>query len=132
MEPLAEHVRHPVGNGPAVADGQVAALVRLFEQERDAYGARGDEAAKGWTTEAAFMGGKRTDPDQLRADLADKPGSVILTLRDNEYDRPFACVWLEPQEDDVWLLGMLAVDPGRQDGGEAQTGEEAHEQRQGE
>ena len=29
-----------------VADGQVAALVRLFEQERDAYGARRDEAAK--------------------------------------------------------------------------------------
>jgi GNAT superfamily N-acetyltransferase len=89
---------------PAVAD-----LVNL------AY--RGDEAARGWTTEAAFMGGKRTDPDQLRADLADKPGSVILTLRDKEYDPPFACVWLEPQADDVWMLGMLAVDPNRQDGG---------------
>jgi len=78
---------------------------------------RGDEAGKGWTTEAAFMGGKRTDSVSLRADLADKPGAVILTLRDNEYDRPFACVWLEPQADDVWLLGMLAVDPNRQDSG---------------
>ena len=29
-----------------VADAQVAALVRLFEQERDAYGARAAEAAK--------------------------------------------------------------------------------------
>ncbi len=89
---------------PAVAD-----LVNL------AY--RGDEAQKGWTTEAAFMGGKRTDSAQLRADLAAKPDAVILTLRDNEYDAPFACVWLEPQADDIWLLGMLAVDPTRQDGG---------------
>jgi len=78
---------------------------------------RGDDAQKGWTTEAAFMGGERTSPAGLSADLAAKPGSVILTLRDNEYDAPFACVWLEPQADDVWLLGMLAVDPERQDGG---------------
>ena len=78
---------------------------------------RGPEAQKGWTTEAAFMGGERTNAEALAADLAAKPGSVILTLRDNEYDAPFACVWLEPQADDVWLLGMLDVAPDLQDRG---------------
>jgi ribosomal protein S18 acetylase RimI-like enzyme len=89
---------------PAVAD-----LVNL------AY--RGDEAQKGWTTEAAFMGGQRTDADMLRADLAARPGATILTLREAERAKPFGCVWLEPQSDDVWLLGMLAVDPAQQAGG---------------
>jgi ribosomal protein S18 acetylase RimI-like enzyme len=78
---------------------------------------RGDEAQKGWTTEAAFMGGQRTDGDSLRADLAAKPGSTILTLRKEDWEKPFGCVWLEPQPGDVWLLGMLAVDPDTQDGG---------------
>lgn len=75
---------------------------------------RGDEAQKGWTTEAAFIGGPRTDQASLRADLAAKPGSTILTLRYEACEKPLGCVWLEPQADDVWLLGMLAVDPGRQ------------------
>ena len=78
---------------------------------------RGPESEKGWTTEAAFMGGERTSAEALATDLAAKPGSVVLTLRDNEYDPPFACVWLEPQVDNVWLLGMLAVDPQLQDRG---------------
>ena len=78
---------------------------------------RGDDAQKGWTTEAAFMGGARASEDGLRADLAAKPGSTILTLRKETWEKPFGCVWLEPQPDDVWLLGMLAVDPETQDGG---------------
>lgn len=106
---------------PAVAD-----LVNL------AY--RGDEAQRGWTTEAAFMGGARTDAASLRADLAAKPGSTILTLRATEGDRPMGCVWLEPQADQVWLLGMLAVDPGLQAGGVGRAlieASEAHVRAQG-
>jgi ribosomal protein S18 acetylase RimI-like enzyme len=89
---------------PAIAD-----LVNL------AY--RGDEAQKGWTTEAAFMGGQRTDAASLRADLAAKPGSTILTLRQAQGEKLAGCVWLEPQGQGVWLLGMLAVDPNLQAGG---------------
>lgn len=106
---------------PAIAD-----LVNL------AY--RGDEAHKGWTTEAAFMGGQRTDAASLRADLAAKPGSTILTLREAEGDTPCGCVWLEPQGDGVWLLGMLAVDPGQQAGGIGRTlieGAAAHARAEG-
>jgi len=89
---------------PAIAD-----LVNL------AY--RGDAAQQGWTTEAAFMGGQRTDAESLRADLAAKPDATVLTLREPDSGRLVGCVWLEPQQDGPWLLGMLAVDPGLQAGG---------------
>jgi predicted N-acetyltransferase YhbS len=78
---------------------------------------RGDAAQQGWTTEAAFMGGQRTDAESLRADLAAKPDATILTLREPESGRLVGSVWLEPQQDGPWLLGMLAVDPGLQAGG---------------
>jgi GNAT superfamily N-acetyltransferase len=96
---------------PAV-DHELAAIADLVNL---AY--RGDEAKKGWTTEAAFMGGQRTNGDMLRADLAAKPGAVILALRGETSGKPFACVWLEPLEGDAWMLGMLAVDPAQQAGG---------------
>jgi ribosomal protein S18 acetylase RimI-like enzyme len=78
---------------------------------------RGEEAQKGWTTEAHILGGQRTDLETLRTDLAAKPGSTILTLREDASTKPFACVWVEPMPDDVWLIGMVSVDPQRQDGG---------------
>ena len=43
---------------------------------------RGDSSRAGWTTEADMVGGQRTDADMLRADLAARPGAVLLTMRD--------------------------------------------------
>ena len=78
---------------------------------------RGELAAKGWTSESYLLGGQRTDEATLRADLAAAPGSTILTFRDEEWEKPFACAWVEPQPDDVWYVGMVTVSPLRQDGG---------------
>lgn len=78
---------------------------------------RGPSAEKGWTSESHMLGGQRTDPKTLRADLAAKPGSTILALRETASAPPFACVWVEPMADDVWMIGMVTVDPERQDGG---------------
>ena len=78
---------------------------------------RGEAAQKGWTTEAHILGGQRTDLETLRTDLATKPGSTILTLREDASSQLLACVWVEPMPDDVWLIGMVSVDPERQDGG---------------
>lgn len=93
-------------------DHDLAAVADLVNR---AY--RGLSAEAGWTHEAHLLGGQRTDEASLRADLAAKPGAVILTLRQETWDRPFASVWLEPLANDTWLLGMLTVDPDRQDGG---------------
>lgn len=82
---------------------------------------RGPSAQKGWTSETHMLGGQRTDVATLRADLAARPGSTILTLRETTTAPPFACVWLEPQAGDVWMIGMVTVDPERQAGGLGRT-----------
>lgn len=78
---------------------------------------RGELATKGWTSESDLLGGQRTDEATLRADLAETPGATILTFRDEDWEKPFACAWLEPQAGDVWYVGMITVSPPRQAGG---------------
>ena len=90
------------------------------ESELDAIAAlvnssfRGDSSRAGWTTEADMVGGQRTDPDILQADLAARPGAVLLTLRDTPDGDLLGSVWLEPKAPDVWYLGMLTVRPDLQ------------------
>ena len=75
---------------------------------------RGDSSRAGWTTEADFIGGQRTDAEVLRADLAARPGAVLLTLREGPHGELLGSVWLEPSGDEVWYLGMLTVRPDLQ------------------
>lgn len=82
---------------------------------------RGELATQGWTSESYLLGGQRTDEATLRADLAAKPGATILTFRDREWEKAYACAWLEPQADDVWYVGMITVSPLRQDGGQGRA-----------
>lgn len=92
---------------------QAADLPAVAELVNSAY--RGDSSRQGWTTEADLLGGQRTDPATLAADLAARPGSRLLTLRDAPGGPLLASVWLEPAGDDVWYLGMLTVRPNLQD-----------------
>lgn len=78
---------------------------------------RGELATQGWTSESYLLGGQRTDEASLRADLAAKPGSTILTFRDEDWEKPYACAWVEPTDGDAWYVGMVTVSPLRQDGG---------------
>ena len=77
-------------------------------------GYRGESSRAGWTTEADFLGGQRTDVEALREDLAARPGATILTLRDEPGGVLLGSVWLEPQAADAWYLGMLTVRPDLQ------------------
>jgi ribosomal protein S18 acetylase RimI-like enzyme len=75
---------------------------------------RGDSSRVGWTTEADLLGGQRTDPATLRADLAAHPGAVLLTVRDEADATLLGSVWLEPKSAELWYLGMLTVRPDLQ------------------
>ena len=75
---------------------------------------RGESSRLGWTTEADYLDGQRTDPETLRADLAKQPDAMLLTLRDAIDGPLLGCVWLEPAEASVWYLGMLTVRPDLQ------------------
>jgi len=68
---------------------------------------RGDESRKGWTTEADFLEGKRTDAKTL-AGIINEPGSVILKHTDG--DEITGCVYLKKNNSKMYL-GMLTVAP---------------------
>jgi ribosomal protein S18 acetylase RimI-like enzyme len=86
---------------------EVAALVN------GAY--RGEGAAAGWTTEAGYITGQRTDVALLRADLAAQPDAQLLIWRDEADGPVLGCVWLAPLGQGRFYLGMLAIRPDLQD-----------------
>jgi len=88
---------------------EVAALVN------SAY--RGDTSRQGWTTEADYIEGQRTDAESLRADLAQAPGAQLLLLRDAPDGPLLGTVWLEPAGPSAWYMGMLTIRPDLQDQG---------------
>lgn len=92
----------------ALAD-DLPALHALIER---AY--RGDSARQGWTHEADFLGGQRTDLEALWSTLAD-PAQALLVLRDG--DDIAACVSLANRGDGLVYLGLFTVDPLRQAAG---------------
>jgi len=86
---------------------EIAALVN------GAYRATGPDA--GWTTEADYIDGERTDAATLARDLAAQPAARLLVWRDEPGAPILGCVWLEPVGGEVWYLGMLSVRPDLQD-----------------
>lgn len=76
---------------------------------------RGETSRQGWTTEADYIEGQRTDAGTLAHDLEAKPDARLLLLRDA--GALVATVWLEPAGEGAWYLGMLTVRPDLQAGG---------------
>jgi len=99
---------------------EIAALVN------DAYRATGP--ARGWTTEADYIDGERTDAATLARDLAAQPAARLLVWRDEPQGPILGCVWLEPAGGGAWYLGMLTVRPDLQDRRLGRTLLEAAEQ----
>lgn len=75
---------------------------------------RGEDARGGWTHEADYLAGQRTDLASLRADMDASPGAAVWAWRDAPADAILGCVWLEPGPE-RWYLGMLSVRPDLQD-----------------
>lgn len=77
---------------------------------------RGDSSRAGWTTEADYLDGQRTDAQTLAGDLAAQPRAELLVLRDGPDEELLGTVWLEPSvAEGAWYLGMLTVKPTLQD-----------------
>jgi len=96
---------------PTVAIATDADLDAIAALVNSAY--RGDSSRAGWTTEADYLEGQRTDAERLREQLAATAGAVMLTLRDDD-GTLLGSVWLEPRGDAVWYLGMFTVRPDLQ------------------
>jgi ribosomal protein S18 acetylase RimI-like enzyme len=91
-------------------DSDLPAIVALVNASY-----RGESARQGWTHEADYIDGERTDLETLKADLAANPGAGLFVLRAPSEDELLGCVWLEPQAGGVWYLGLLTVRPDWQD-----------------
>lgn len=75
---------------------------------------RGDSSRKGWTTEADLLEGQRTDEQALLDMISDPNSTILLALADEELR---GCVFLKKTKSETCYLGMLTVDPTRQNEG---------------
>ena len=92
-------------------DGDVPEVVALMNS---AYRGRGSDA--GWTTEADCIEGDRTSEAMLRADMAANANGKMLVWRQPN-QALVGCVWVEPEDQGVWYLGSLSIDPREQNRG---------------
>jgi len=86
---------------PATADD----AERIVDLVNSGY--RGDASRAGWTTEADYLTGKRTDANEVRELIADRDTAMLLCLRDDEL---IGSVQLQ-RVGDAAYLGMFVVKP---------------------
>jgi ribosomal protein S18 acetylase RimI-like enzyme len=77
---------------------------------------RGSGSDAGWTSEADHFQGNRTSEALLREDIAANANAAMLVWRSPECVL-LGCVWLEPEDEDIWYLGSLTIDPRQQNSG---------------
>lgn len=83
----------------------------LIDLVESAY--RGDVSRQGWTTEADFLGGRRTGADDIGACIDDANGGILVLERDGKI---VACANVT-QKDGAGYLGMFSVTPTLQNVG---------------
>ena len=95
----------------AFRDARVADVNAIVSLVESAY--RGDVSRQGWTTEADFLDGQRTDPVGVGEIIVKPDSRVLLGERGGEL---LACCHLEKQGDACYF-GMFSVRPTLQGGG---------------
>ena len=92
-----------------------AELPAVVDLVNSAY--RGEAAQKGWTSEAGFLAGQRTDLASLKAELESHDARQVLTLREERGGPLIGCCLLDRVDDETLYLGMLSVSPDAQNKG---------------
>ncbi len=91
-----------------ISKATAADVTALNQLVNSAY--RGEPSKKGWTTEADFLDGTRTDEDGI-LEMLQHPNGTILKCE--ESNTLIGCVYLEIQHGKLYL-GMLTTNPERQ------------------
>jgi ribosomal protein S18 acetylase RimI-like enzyme len=92
-------------------DADVPAVVDLINR---AFRGRGEDES--WSTQEHYIEGTRTTQEMLREEMAAHPDARLLLWRQPD-NSLLGCVWMQPEEDDIWYLGSLSVDPRGQNAG---------------
>src|ERR1700727_2951643 len=72
---------------------------------------RGVGTTKSWNHETGILEGQRLNDSLLREDLAASPNGHLLLYRDDPSGPLLGTVWLNPQDDGVWYLGLFTIRP---------------------
>jgi ribosomal protein S18 acetylase RimI-like enzyme len=91
--------------------GEVSVITALINL---AYRGAGLDA--GWTTEAELFQGNRTSEELLQENIDANVNAALLVWRLPD-GALLGCVWLEPEDDHIWYLGSLSIDPRQQNRG---------------
>ena len=76
---------------------------------------RGREGTpESWNIEKGIVSGQRLDDSLLREELAEKPNGALLLYREAAEGPLLGTVWLNPESDAVWYMGLLTVRPDLQ------------------
>jgi len=92
-------------------DADVPAVVELINR---AFRGHGGDAS--WNTEADYIEGTRTTKEMLSEEIATRPDARLLLWRKPD-NTLLGCVWLQPEENGVWYLGSLTIEPQQQKAG---------------
>ena len=90
---------------------QVEDADKISQLVNSAY--RGDEAKKGWTTEAYILDGQRTDLEKILEMILDRNASIELAIGNNVI---LGCVYILKEPSNLYF-GMLTVKPELQNKG---------------
>ena len=74
----------------------------------------GDLTQEGWTSERGLLEGPRITVTALAESLKRHPKAHLLVYRDAADGPVLGTVWLEPNDDTTWHLGLLTVRPDLQ------------------
>lgn len=75
---------------------------------------RGTGQSASWNIEAGIIAGQRLTESLLREDLAKDPNAQLLIHRDEQDGSLLGTVWLTPEQEETWYLGLLTIRPALQ------------------
>jgi ribosomal protein S18 acetylase RimI-like enzyme len=75
---------------------------------------RGTGTSVSWNIETGIIEGQRLTESLLREDISARPSAHLLIHRDPADAILLGTVWLDPQQQGVWYLGLLTVKPDLQ------------------
>jgi GNAT superfamily N-acetyltransferase len=112
---MGERENRAVPNLTVATNADVPVVVELMNR---AFRGRGTDAS--WSTEESYIEGTRTSEELLREEMAGRPDARLLLWRKPD-NTLLGCVWMQPEENDVWQLGSLTIAPNEQKAGLGRT-----------
>lgn len=112
---MSHQASDTIPNLTVATNADVPEVVALMNR---AFRGRGTDTS--WSTEERYIDGTRTNEEMLREEMAAHADARLLLWRKPD-NTLLGCVWMQPEENDVWYLGSLTIAPQVQKAGHGRT-----------